>query len=99
MILREPHDGKTIYVYAVLQFGSVSNEMLRNRLEITPCEECVIFNHKEEIAHLIDYDIMRDYPHINFKIEDNMFDLVQDTVVVHGINVPSKSGLIPSCSG
>ena len=69
MILREPHDGKTIYVYAVLQFGSVSNEMLRNRLEITPCEECVIFNHKEEIAHLIDYDIMRDYPHINFKIE------------------------------
>jgi hypothetical protein len=65
--------------------------MLRNILDTTPCEECVVFNHKEEIAHLIDYDIMRDYPHISFKIEDNMFDLVQDTVVVHGLGVPSNA--------
>ena len=94
MILRTPHDGKKIYVWANLQFGGVSNEMLRNILDITPCEECIVFNHKEEIAHLIDYDIMRDYPDVSFRIEDNMFDSVQDSVSAWSRNchqMPSTS--------
>ena len=36
-------------------------------------EECVIYNLKEEIVWRINSDIFRQYPHIHFRIEDNMF--------------------------
>ena len=103
MILQTPHDGKTIYVNAGLspsllskqkgnqKRGSVSNDMLRHILEITPCDECVVYNLREEIAHLIDYDIVRDYPDVSFRIEDNMLDSVQDAVGVWSRNLPSNA--------
>ena len=91
MILRTPHDGKKIYGQFNLQFGVCLTKCCVNILDITPCEECIVFNHKEEIAHLIDYDIMRDYPDVSFRIEDNMFDSVQDSVSVWSRNLPSNA--------
>lgn len=64
-----------IYVSAELNSNTYLNtDALRQILENHDgVEECVIYNLKEEIVWRIDSTVYTEYPHIRFRIEDNMF--------------------------
>lgn len=75
-----------IYVSAELKSDThLNTDSLRQILDNHDgVEECVIFNLKEEIAWRIDFGVYTEYPHIRFRIEDNMFrdwDHLPDNVV------------------
>ena len=63
-----------IYIHAELESNAYLNtDKLEQILTHNNIEECVIYNLKEEIVWRINSDIFRQYPHIHFRIEDNMF--------------------------
>jgi len=64
-----------IYIHAELESNAYLNTDKLEQILATHnnIEECVIYNLKEEIVWRINSDIFRQYPHIHFRIEDNMF--------------------------